>query len=123
MDEFQDQIGALADGEIVVNTRDGWMAQSSQDVGFTLEDLEDILADEGVGDLADHLFDRHKAYRLEVLVASAVDGPHATHADNFLDLIAILEDVTLFELGELAASFSNIQIASGLIFAQRKLLN
>jgi len=40
VNEFQDQIGAVFLGKIIVNARDGWMVQRCQNIGFALEIMD-----------------------------------------------------------------------------------
>ncbi len=90
VNEFQDQIGTVFLGKIIVNARDGWMVQRCQNIGFALEIVDDRHARVGVRCNIEHLLDSHQLGDIgKMHIAGAINRSHAANADHFLNMIPV----------------------------------
>jgi hypothetical protein len=106
MDELDHQIRPAFDREIIVNTRNGGMMESRQQIGFPLEVLDDRIAHEGVGRGVDHFLDRHQLRHIgEVHITCAIHRSHAAYADDLLNRITIREQSACLKLARRAGIF------------------
>jgi len=68
------------------------MVEGRQNIGFTLEILNNRLLDSRITGLVDHFFYSHQLNQLrEMEIAGPVDGAHPANTDDFLDQIAVNE--------------------------------
>jgi hypothetical protein len=88
MDKFQDKIGTVILGKIIINTGDGRVIKRGEHIGFTLKILDDRLANQRIGGGIDHLLNSNQLNHIgKVQVTGAVYRPHAPHSNHILDAV------------------------------------
>ncbi len=99
MDEFQDQVRTIVLTKIIINPGNGRVVEGCEDIGFTLEVLNDGFSDQWVGSAVNHLFHRYQFdHAWEMQVTGAINRTHASHANNILDHIAVNEGYSRSQL-------------------------
>lgn len=106
--------------EVIVNARDGRVFQCCQQVRLALEIAHNCAAHQGVARLVDHFFYSDQLDHVgKVHIPGAINSAHASHANDALNQVAVLEsDARLKLLVQQLAGFV-IQVLGDLVCFQR----